>query len=123
VSRFGFIRAIFSLVHVVRWTIQLHVLALVVVMMIAVAVVAVAVVVSVARVVLEPVVHVDVVRAKAADTLDPVRLHLVEVSNLCWLLSASNIDACIVDTDEELPPVEHVSTSVTLDFRRLNLAG
>jgi len=67
---------------------------------------------------------VDVVLAvKAVDTLDPVRLHLVEVSNLCWLLSASNIDACIVDTDEELPPVEHVSTSVSLAFRRLNHAG
>jgi hypothetical protein len=109
-------------VHVVRWTTLLRVLALVVVTMIAVAVVAV-VVVNVVRVVLELVVHVDVVLAKAVDTLDPVRSHLVEVSKLCWLLSASNIDACIVDTDGELPPVEHVLTSVTLDFRRLNLAG
>jgi hypothetical protein len=91
-------------------------------MTIAVAVVAVVVVHVVLAAVLEPVV-VDAGLVKAADTLDPVRLHLVEVSNLCWLLSASNIDACIVDTDGELPPVEHVSTSVTLDFRRLNLAG
>jgi hypothetical protein len=92
-------------------------------MMIAVAVVAV-VVVHAVRVVQAALVVVDVVLAvKAAGTLDLVRLHLVEVSNLCWLLSASNIDACIVDTDEELPPVEHALTSVSSDFKRWSPAG
>jgi hypothetical protein len=94
-----------------------------VVMMIAVAVVVV-VVVRAVPVVQAALVVVDVVLAvKVADTLDPVRLHLVEVSNLCWLLSASNIDACIVDTDEELPPVVHVLTSASMDFKLLSPAG
>jgi hypothetical protein len=86
--------------------------------------VAVAVVVLVALAVLAVPVVVDVVLAvKVVDTPDLVRLHLVEVSNLCWLLSASSIDACIVDTDEELPPVEHALTLAISGFKRLNLAG
>jgi hypothetical protein len=109
-------------VLVALWTILLLVQVLDV-MMIAVAVVA-EVVVLVVLAVPAVLVVVDVVRAvKVVDTPDLVRLHLVEVSNLCWLLSASNIDACIVDTDEELPPVVHVSTLANLGFRRLNPAG
>jgi hypothetical protein len=109
-------------VHDVLWTILLLVLPLVVTM-IAVAVVVV-VVVHAVRVVQAVLVVVDVVlAAKAAGTLDPVRLLLVEVSNLCWLLSASNTDACIVDTDEELPPVVHVLTSASLDYKHLSPAG
>ena len=86
--------------------------------------VAAAVVALVVLAVLAVLVVVDVVLAvKVVDTPDLVRLHLVEVSNLCWLLSASSSDACIVDTDEELPPVEHVLTLANLGFRRLNPAG
>jgi hypothetical protein len=93
------------------------------VMTIVVAVVAVVVVLAVLAD-LAVLVVVDVVHAvKVVDTPDLVRLHPVEVSNLCWLLSASNIDACIVDTDEELPPVVHALTLANLDFRRLNPAG